>query len=595
MNMAYSKGSLLMKEMGENFKCPICLDTVKKPRMLPCQHVFCTECLRQLLDACSAVENTVKCSVCCQETEIPPKREMGFPIAFNQENLVAAYLKMLEEKQVNKCKLHQEPTIVFCEQCSKIICKSCKRDTHKKHNIIPLESAQKTHRKIIVNVKSQYSDKMDIYDQCLSETKQVIQNMTHQKEDGLQKIEQQKNEFIAGFISQANRLSNELKETAGTAIAEIKSYAEKLESEKYCLSQHLEFLNKYLDDGTDTEVIQTSLDHAAEFQENLKEMQAAKPPSIYSLVVTCPPVCIRAEDVATVARQVVKPEIDSSRPLVLMATKLRQVKLEFNPSGVDYTPAGNIALCMEAGPDVRVISPYGRLVSSMKVPANTKAWDVACTKKHIFVTNSSGTTESFQVYNAQGAFLTSQKFSKLKKMIGVSVQGSKMYIVAAGSNQVLEIKLSEAGKCMNSKQFAEDIKLNNPSFVCAHKDSVAISSTNDHCVYVTSLSGELRFTHGTPGQEGKTNNRLHFPRGVAFDSESRLFIADAVNSRICVVSDNGTFLGQIDMKKDQLKQPRGLAFDQDGNLLVACSNPHNVATYEYHFVRPAVSAACVIS
>ena len=51
--------------LHKELECPVCLDTLKKPKLLGCTHTFCLECLETLVKE----ENDVKKIICptCRE------------------------------------------------------------------------------------------------------------------------------------------------------------------------------------------------------------------------------------------------------------------------------------------------------------------------------------------------------------------------------------------------------------------------------------------------------------------------------------------------------------------------------------------------
>lgn len=71
----------MASKLGDLLTCPICLDTLSKPKALPCQHSFCDEpCMKNFLQG-----RTVSCPVCRRVHEIPNE---GFPTNFLIEQWV---------------------------------------------------------------------------------------------------------------------------------------------------------------------------------------------------------------------------------------------------------------------------------------------------------------------------------------------------------------------------------------------------------------------------------------------------------------------------------------------------------------------------
>ena len=62
----------LFKNLKKEAECPLCLETVKNPKTLPCLHSFCLECLDKLANfARRQLQTTIKCPVCQTSFSIP--------------------------------------------------------------------------------------------------------------------------------------------------------------------------------------------------------------------------------------------------------------------------------------------------------------------------------------------------------------------------------------------------------------------------------------------------------------------------------------------------------------------------------------------
>jgi DNA-binding beta-propeller fold protein YncE len=86
-------------------------------------------------------------------------------------------------------------------------------------------------------------------------------------------------------------------------------------------------------------------------------------------------------------------------------------------------------------------------------------------------------------------------------------------------------------------------------------------------------------------EEQNLDNPLGFfgPRGIAVDSEGRVFIADTGNKRIVVTDDEGDYLYQWGMagsEPGQFNEPTGIAIDADGLVYVADTWNGRVQVFE---------------
>eukprot|EP00058_Branchiostoma_floridae_P002396 XP_002587884.1 hypothetical protein BRAFLDRAFT_87271 [Branchiostoma floridae] len=72
-----SLGTQFMEELT----CSICLELFTRPKMLPCQHTFCQDCLQDL----ASRKVPLRCPNCRQQVRLPPQGVAGLP-----DNLMAA-------------------------------------------------------------------------------------------------------------------------------------------------------------------------------------------------------------------------------------------------------------------------------------------------------------------------------------------------------------------------------------------------------------------------------------------------------------------------------------------------------------------------
>ena len=125
-----------MASAGEDniFECSVCLNHMleRTPRMLPCIHTFCEECLSQLIQ-----NKTIHCPVCREITELKQNDVKELRVNFFLAQMKDAQIKPKEAKTKaakvkSKCQICEEGEPVFkCKECSNILCDRCK-DSHGK-------------------------------------------------------------------------------------------------------------------------------------------------------------------------------------------------------------------------------------------------------------------------------------------------------------------------------------------------------------------------------------------------------------------------------------------------------------------------------
>ena len=54
----------------KELECPICLETLKKPKLLSCTHTFCLKCLEKILIKEDDEKKSIRCPTCREITEV---------------------------------------------------------------------------------------------------------------------------------------------------------------------------------------------------------------------------------------------------------------------------------------------------------------------------------------------------------------------------------------------------------------------------------------------------------------------------------------------------------------------------------------------
>ncbi|XP_023931558.1 E3 ubiquitin-protein ligase TRIM56-like [Lingula anatina] len=158
---------------SENFlTCHICLEEFKNPRVLPCYHSFCLECIADHA-AKNGVQNKFSCPVCRQEAPVPP----GGLETLAKNFFLRKVIDFMKDQKAPEGKLceycnHKEATFM-CKVCPETnqLCATC-RDVHDKipyckgHLIVPLSQVDLSANPVSIRDqlrhvldKAQYCDK----------------------------------------------------------------------------------------------------------------------------------------------------------------------------------------------------------------------------------------------------------------------------------------------------------------------------------------------------------------------------------------------------------------------------------------------------
>ncbi|CAH1250617.1 USP7 [Branchiostoma lanceolatum] len=101
--------SLLSKISGDFLECTICLEPFKDPKVLPCLHTFCEDCLKKFV-AQDKVKNKFLCPTCRTETVLPK----GGVASLNNNFFVQS---LSDTVQAHKSLVSKEDDKVPCDNC----------------------------------------------------------------------------------------------------------------------------------------------------------------------------------------------------------------------------------------------------------------------------------------------------------------------------------------------------------------------------------------------------------------------------------------------------------------------------------------------
>ena len=120
-----------LRELEDQLTCDICLDSYTEPKLLQCFHVFCKQCLEQLV-VHDRQGLSLHCPSCRQTTLLPPTGVSGLRTAFYLNNLFEVYdaIKKVKKPQKTQCeKCKKRVATNFCRNCGQCICARC-TETH---------------------------------------------------------------------------------------------------------------------------------------------------------------------------------------------------------------------------------------------------------------------------------------------------------------------------------------------------------------------------------------------------------------------------------------------------------------------------------
>ena len=163
--------------LEKEITCPLCLDLFKEPKKLPCDHVYCKECLRGL--ALRSLNTTISCPECRTFTQVPGNGVNNFPTAFQTNRLIEVFqqIKLQAETSLpidpDTCQTHPTQSLaLYCETCKKQLCRDCvlMSGNHSTHKYGFFKDFAPKYRERVLSVLSLVKNQGESVKNALTET-----------------------------------------------------------------------------------------------------------------------------------------------------------------------------------------------------------------------------------------------------------------------------------------------------------------------------------------------------------------------------------------------------------------------------------------
>ena len=149
--------------LEKEITCAVCHDHYQQPKVLPCLHFYCKECILQLALR-AGTDNPFPCPECRKKASLPEGNVDNLQTAVFINRLKDHYTQL--EKALSKevkcemCSTCEAIPEAFCRQCNKFACTSCV-ESHQRmkalfngHEIISLDEVKKVGAKDLVTKNS---------------------------------------------------------------------------------------------------------------------------------------------------------------------------------------------------------------------------------------------------------------------------------------------------------------------------------------------------------------------------------------------------------------------------------------------------------
>ncbi|NWX24424.1 TRI59 protein, partial [Aegotheles bennettii] len=213
-----------MHHFEEELTCSICYSIFEDPRVLPCSHTFCRNCLDGVIQLSNnfsiwrPLRVPLKCPNCRTVVEIPAAGTELLPINFALKAIIEKY-QQEDRSVVPTCSEHyRQPLNVYCLLDRKLVCGHCLTiGKHNGHPIDDLQSAYRKEKQASGKILEQLTDK-HWTDVCL-----LIEKLKEQKSQ-CESVVQDDKKIVMQYFRKASDALEHKKQALLTALDELNTH-----------------------------------------------------------------------------------------------------------------------------------------------------------------------------------------------------------------------------------------------------------------------------------------------------------------------------------------------------------------------------------
>ena len=595
----------VLEKVESSLECGICFDTYTDPKVLPCFHVFCMECLKKSVEK-SRDKKNLSCPNCRRSVPLPPNGIEGLQSAFHIGHLfeirdTLTKSKDTEKTMCEKCK--QSIATGYCRDCCKFVCEDCKK-VHKLwneelggHKIVSMEEIQTQATNLVPPKKKELfckkhpEERLKIFCETCQELACfycTIRDHQNHQHDTVPNSFQKNRDEIERELLPVKEQREKLKKTTkdfDTRAGEISENEANLGAE---IRKRIDHFCQLLQHRK-TELL-TQLEQTA--QQKQKRLGAQK--ELVDLRLAQLDNCIGY----------VEGSLRTDSPgeiLSLKATTLQQLHLlvsDFKDDMVE--PKERATLNLQMTDLEKTCKQLGEVIDS----------ELACPEKCSvtgtgveFATVEEKQELTLKVVGATGGDVTISPNAVVAQLVNTSDQTVTRCNVSEAKKSECQIDytpkkrgrhqlhLKIEGQHVQNSPFSVIVM---PELVCFQKPiatfpnlqgawGIGITSTgqlvvgeaNANRVTILTQDGVKVRSFGT---EGSANGQFNYPGGIAIDNEDYIYVTDANNHRIQKFRTDGSFVAAVGGRGGnqlQFSCPYGITFNKcDGHLYV-CDTSNN--------------------
>ena len=592
--MAVKPSSGLLK-LEEQLTCHVCLDLYTNPKILPCHHSFCHECLEGLPQEREARGDTyyLSCPTCRQRTEVPREGVGAFPVAFTLNNLkeITQSLKnKVSDPQQVTCNDHDKPLDMFCVTCETVICYYCAIRTHEDHKHALVSDCYPKHYQMLHDSLKPVKGKKEALKKVLSDLAEREDEMRERGEGVLEEINGMVEEMI-GILRQSERkLTEQVKRVTDAKLEMLSRQTKSVQTSLSLLEGIEDYVEQSLKTGTHQQVLSSKkqmMERMSEMtaQINVKELHPIVKDDL-RLIKQSAETLKSLHHIGTVSYTALQ---ECKVKIFEVEKSLKENKFSFSLSmeaPVVSVPVSSLRCCLV---------PVGKGDEPIDTTVTTTSTHPGVYRVHCSPSKRGTHTVKVQVYDVELEYTSLfipfnpyldnitpvRTITELNHLWGVAVSDDGHVIVTENNGHCVTI-LDNEGKKVKSfggKKGSSSVQFFAPHGVAITPDNFILVS-DKHRIQKISMDGDRV---ASVGEEGSGRQQFKYPDGIAISPiTGQVYIADWFNHRIQVLNPDLTFSHLFDKRgsaNGQFSNPRDIAIDSQGLVYVADAGNHHIQKF----------------
>ncbi|XP_002741201.1 E3 ubiquitin-protein ligase TRIM71-like [Saccoglossus kowalevskii] len=557
---------------------------------------LCRECNEHLCDRCVSAHQRVRLTK--EHTIVQLNDSFSFTRSspFVTSPLQTVTQQLPTDRAPSYCEIHEHEVLrLYCDTCSKAICRECTMQDHRGHSCVYLQDAVQNCKSITGRLLS--DAKMGV--RAMEESIAMTQNMSERVEARTQAVATEVRSTIRRHILALEERERELLRRV-EKIRQVKSKSlhtqgEDLRRALINMAQCIESVEAALQSGTDIDVLKTKDRMVCQLQE-LKALRGHLQPHEDDTVLFTPPDA--ALHTAINALGIISSSGYAPNSTASGDGLKRALRGKISVFMVQAKDHQGESRCV-GGDQVNVIihGPEGGLYHAEVIDRQNGTYTVSYRPqvegqhiisvtikgKHVIDSPFNIDVKSGRNYSNIGVMMMSfgmegEALGQLCRPWGVCTSKEGHIIVADRSNNRIQIfkrdgtfvhKFGSAGS--RNGQF------DRPAGVSVDgQNRIIVADKDNHRIQIFTLEGQflLKF-----GEKGVRNGQFNYPWDVAVNSDGRILVSDTRNHRIQLFQPDGTFLNKYGFEGALWKHfdsPRGVAFNHEGHMVVTDFNNHRL-------------------